>query len=390
MKLVLNRTIKCLMVIAFISSSMIMVAGSNKTYDGTVIEIAEEEDGAYKTSSYLKYPNAVGNWILWVIQPGVFVKQGTKLVHADTTYIDVNIKICKAKLAAQALILKYAKRDMERQHALQKTKSVSEKAKEDAEIAFYNAQINYELASQALQDANWDKIFADIPAPYDCYIDKVYTKPGTISDIDYPIMKIMRLSPLYIDVRLDRDLAKKIYDQKVGVSVYPMDSDKPVGVYNEKIIITDGGVRLPVTNYILDDFEDKSLPIIRDVGYVATFKSGDPSAITGDLGILDNSLYKDKDGKEYVWKAVGQKGLQPGKTIASSFPVEKIYINKTGKEREGFDGKLHEVTGTEKLQVNDILLHGASETLKDGEKVMYKKRACLFWPGDKVKVTLSE
>ena len=75
MKLVLNRTIKCLMVIAFISSSMIMVAGSNKTYDGTVIEIAEEEDGAYKTSSYLKYPNAVGNWILWVIQPGVFVNR---------------------------------------------------------------------------------------------------------------------------------------------------------------------------------------------------------------------------------------------------------------------------------------------------------------------------
>ena len=245
MKFIFGRTIKCLVIFLFMSSSMTLFAAPSKSYDGKVIEIAEEEAGAYKTSSYLKYPNAIGNWILWVIQPGVFVKQGTKLVHADTTYIDVNIKITKAKLEAQDLILKYAKRDKERQSKLEKTKSVSVKQKEDSEMAYNSAKIQYELAKQAVENANWDKIFADIPAPYDCYIDKVYTKPGTISDIDYPIMKIMRLSPLYIDVKLDRELAKRIYDQKVGASVYPMGVDKPVGIYNDKVILTKDGIRLP-------------------------------------------------------------------------------------------------------------------------------------------------
>ncbi len=76
--------------------------------------------------------------------------------------------------------------------------------------------------------------------------------------------------------------------------------------------------------------------------------------------------------------------------MANSFSAEKIYVNLTGKNREGFDGKLYEVTNTEKLHVNDILLHEVPENLKDGDKVAYKKRACLFWPGDKVKVVLSE
>jgi len=389
MKFLSRRTIKCLIFLAFIFSSIALHASTSKTYDGTVVEIAEEEDGAYKTSSYLKYPNAIGNWILWVIQPGIFVKQGTKLVHADTTYIDVNINITKTKLAAQELILKYAKRDMARQDKLAKGKSVSIKQKEDAEMAYYNAKIQYELAKQAAENANWDKIFADIPAPYDCYIDKVYTKPGTISDIDYPIMKIMRLSPLYIHVKLDRTLAKKVYDQEVGVSVYPMGKDKPVGIYNEKAVITEDGVRLPVANYVIDDFENKTLPVIRSVSYISTYKAGNPSMKTKELGILEHSFYTDDKGT-YVWKAVGHKALQPGKIMPKEFSIKKIYVNKSKEQREGFDGKLFKVVGNDDLQVNDILLEQVPDNLKSGDKVQYRKRTCLFWPGDKVKVTLHE
>ena len=391
MKFISSKTIKCLVCVLVISSSLTLFAADlKKSYEGTVIELSEEEEGAYKTSGYLKYPNAIGNWILWVIQPGVFVKEGTNLVHADVTYIDVNIKICKAKLAAQELVLKYARRDMERNKKLEGTKSVSEKAMEDSEVAFYNAQIAYELASKDLQNANWDLIFADIPAPYDCYIDKVYTKPGTISDIDYPIMKIMRLSPLYIDVKLDRALAKRIYDQKVGSSVYPMGSDKAVGIYNEKVVLTEDGVRLPVRNYILGDFKDKSLPLVRDIAYVSTYKAGESSDTTKDLGILEHAIYKDKDGKrEYVWKAVGQKALQPGKVITPEFTVEKVYVDKTKTKRVGADGDLYKIT-SDKLQVNDILVTRAPDGLKTGDKVMYRKRVCLFWPGDKVKVVFSE
>jgi hypothetical protein len=391
MKFISSKTIKCLMIFAFISSSLPLLAASGKSYDGTVVEFSSVEEGSsYQNSAYLKYPNAIGAWILWVIQPGVFVKEGTKLCTSDTTYIDVNIRICKLKLESQELILKYAKRDMDRQNELAKTKSVSKKTMEDSEVAFYSAQIAYQLASQDLENANWDKKFADLVAPYDCYIDQVFTRPGTISDIDYPVLKIIRLSPLYVEVKLDRDLAKKIYDQKVGVSVYPMGIDKPVGIFNAKAIITDDGIKLPVVNYLLDNPE--KLPVIQSLGYAGPFKAGVSPFSTEEveLGILEYLIYKDDDKREYVWKAVGQKALEPGKVIANEFSIEKVYVEKTGVKREGLDGKLYQLKKTDKLQVNDILLAKVSENLKTGDKVMFKRKTTLFWPGDKVKVILSE
>jgi hypothetical protein len=393
MKFLSSKTIKCLVCVCIISSGLTLLAGDlKKSYEGTVVEFSSVEEGSsYTNSSYLKYPNAIGAWILWVIQPGVFVKEGTKLCTSDTTYIDVNIRICKLKLKSQELILKFAKRDMDRQHELAKTKSVSEKAMEDAETTYYNAQISYQLASQDLENADWDKKFADLVAPYDCYIDQVFTRPGTISDIDYPVLKIIRLSPLYVEVKLDRDLAKKIYDQKVGVSVYPMGSDKPVGIFNAKAVITDDGVKLPVINYLLDNPE--KLPVIQSLGYAGPFKAGVSPFTTEkvELGILEYLIYKDKDGKrEYVWKAVGQKALEPGKVIANEFSIEKVYVEKTGEKREGLDGKLYQLKKTDKLQINDIVLAKVPENLKTGDKVMFKRKTTLFWPGDKVKVVLNE
>ena len=387
MKFISNKHIKHLMILALISSSLTFAFAADKTFSGKVIEISEEEDGDLKTTSYLKYPNAVGNWILWVIQPGVFVKEGTKLVHADTTYIDVNVKICEEKLKAQELILKYTKRDMDRQHKLEETKSVSEQTREQSEIAYYNAQIQYEIASQNLQNAKWDKIFADITAPYDCFIDKVYTKPGTISDIDYPILKIIRVSPLYIHVKMDRELAKKIYNQQVGVSVYPMDSDKAVGIFNEKVLITEEGIKMPVYNYLLNNFKE-GIPVVHQVSYVASYQACDPDLKTKDLGILEHSIYKDEKGS-YVWKAVGQTGMVPGKVIAREFPAEKIYVELTGQKREGFDGKLLQVK-SDKLESRDVLLENVPKDLQSGTKVQYARRATLFWPGDTVKVIVHE
>ncbi len=393
MKLISRKTIKYLIFIAFIATSPTLLAVNSKPYEGTVVEFSAVEEGSsYQNSAYLKYPNAIGAWITWVIQPGVFVKEGTKLCTSDTTYIDVNIKICKLKLAAQELVLKYAKRDMDRQHRLAKTKSVSEQTLEQSETTYYNAQIAYQQAKQNMEDANWDKIFADLVAPYDCYIDEVFTRPGTISDIDYPVLKIIRLSPLYVEVKVDRELAKKIYNQKVGVSIYPMGEDKPVGIYNAKAVMTDTGVKLPVVNYILDEAKNTNLPVVQSLGYIAPYKAGiSPfSAKDVNLGILEYLIKKDKDGKEYVWKAVGQKALQPGKVYPDEFTIEKVYIEKTGESRTAIDGKLHEIKKTDKLETLDIVLDKVPDNLKSGDKVIFKRKTTLFWPGDKVKVIFSE
>jgi hypothetical protein len=394
MKFISNSTVKCLIIIVFISSSLPLLSSTEYTYEGKVIEITEEEETGWnakdlKTSSYLKFPDSNSKWITWIIQPGVFVKEGTKLVESDHTYKILNLEIAKKEKKLKQIILEQTKTDMERYQKLLKTSTVSEKAKEEAEKTYYTALENYKLAEQNLIHADTDLVFCDIGAPYDCYVDKVYLKPKSVCDIDYPIMKLIRLSPLYVDVKMDRSLAKKIYDRKIGVSVFPMGSTKPVGVYSEKIVITEDGVRLPVKNYIIDDFNKKNMPLIHEVEYVSAFESDDPNIKTDELGILENSLYKDSKGT-YVWKAVGQKASQPGKTIDETFPVEKIYVDKTDVKREGIDGKLCKITNADKLDINDILIKHAPEELKDGDKVMYKRQSCLFWPEDTVKVVLNK
>ncbi|MCF7790375.1 MAG: hypothetical protein K9M56_00110 [Victivallales bacterium] len=312
-------------ILTLLAFNIQLFSGEKKELEGLVTQFTNKPgDGSLGTTSYLKYVSDAGSWILWVKQPGIFVKEGTKLVHADTTYIDINIRVCKAKLNAQKVVLEYAKNDMNRQRKLALKKTVSTKEYELAKINYYEKKVLYEQAKQALENALWDKKFADIPAPYDCYIEEVYTQPGTISDIDYPIMKLLRISPLAVDLKVNRVLAKKIYNNKVGVSVYPMGQNEPVGIYNEKVVLTNKGIRLPVANHILDNVKE-NLPVINRVSYVADFHVVDPN--NAGLGILNHSFYEDNKGT-YVWKAIGQKTLVPGKTIDNTFTVKKNICKK--------------------------------------------------------------
>ena len=395
MKSISRMTVKYFIFIIFISSGVSLFSAQENVYEGKVIEMTEEEQTGWdssdlKTSAYLKFPDTNSKWITWVIQPGVFVKEGVKLVKSDATYKNLEVKIAEFEKKIKTIILDQAKKDMERYRQLAATATVSVKDKERVEAVYYEALEEYKLAEQGLIHAETDVMFCDIPAPYDCYVDKVYLKPKSVCDIDYPILKLIRLSPLFVEVKLDRSTAKKIYDQKLGVSIYPLNSDKAVGIFNEKIVMVDDGIRLPVKNYIIDDYENEGMPLVTEVGYVSAFDIGSKLSITTkEKGILENLLYKDDKGT-YVWKAVGQKALIPGKVINSEFDVKKVYIEKTGLQKEGFDGKMCQIKDTDKLQINDILIKHAPKDIKDGEKVLYKKKRCLFWPGDNVKVVLNE
>ena len=388
MKFVYSVSIRYLLCFIFIVTGTALLAEIKKEYEGRVIEIAEEDGrGALKTSAYLKYPGKAGAWVLWIIQPGTYVKEGTLLVHTDPTFVLIDIEKAKARVHAQSLILKEAKSNMLRSRDLIKKDGVSVEELENSEKNYYNTMLSYQYAEKDLKKSELDLEYVDIKAPYDCFIEKVYAKVASSSNIDFPVLKILRLSPLYIDVKLDRTLAKKIYDMEVGVSVYPTNSDGPVGIFNENVKITEDGIRLPVRNYQIEDSNNKGMKIIHDVSYVMSYVTEKTDG-EGGFGILESLFYEDDKGT-YIWKAVGQKTLRPGKIIESEFPVEKVYIEKTDEKKEGFDGKLYQIKENNKLQLNDVLIKNAPKTLKDGEKVLYKKIEFLFWPGDTVKVILN-
>jgi hypothetical protein len=367
---------------------------STKVLTGIVREFSEEakENSVLKTAAYLKFPvktkDSLGNWVDWVIQPGIFVKEGTIIARSDPDYTTASFKILKNQEKIQRLILKEAKKHRERCVKLTKTGGViSEKEKEDADITYYNALKEHESVRLDLELVRRNMKYLDLKAPYDCYIDKVYARPGALSDEDYPVLKMLRLSPLYIDIKIDRSTAKKILRREIGISVYPMDSFKPVGIYNDKVIMTPDGILMPVRNYMLDETENYNLPIVNNLEYVVPYNAIDYRKEKTSIAVFENSVHYDEKG-DYVWKADGQKAAQPGIFKDSEFTLTKVYIEKTGQKKTSIDGYLLEIEKNKKLKANDVLAKTIPEGLKPGDKVKYVKKTCLFWPDDEVKVEL--
>ena len=367
---------------------------NTKILTGIVREFSEEikEDSSLKTTAYLKFPviskDSLGTYVDWVIQPGIFVKEGTEIARSDPDYITASFKILKNQKKIQKIILEEAEKHRERCKKLVNSGGViSEKEKEDADIDYYNAFKEYESVCLDLELVRRDMKYLVLKAPYSCYIDKVYARPGALTNEDYPVLKMIRLSPLYVDIKIDRSTAKKILKREIGVSVYPMDREKPVGVFSDKVIMTSDGVSMPVRNYILDETENDNLPVVNNLEYVVPYNFSDCREENNPIAVFENSVYHDEKG-DYVWKAEGIKAAQPGKTKDNEFNLIKVYIKKTGIEKTSFDGFLLEIEENKKLKVDDVLAKAVPEGVKSGDKVKYVKKMCLFWPDDEVKVEL--
>ena len=367
---------------------------STKSLTGTVREFSEEvkEDSGLKTTSYLKFlaktKDALGVHVDWVIQPGIFVKEGTIIARSNPDYTVASYKILLNQEKIQKVILEEAKKHRERCNKLSQTGGViSEKENEDADIDYYNAFKEYEAVRLDLELKRRDMKYLNLKAPYDGYIDKVYARPGTLCDEDYPVLKMLRLSPLYIDIKIDRSMAKKIQKREIGVSVYPMDSDEPVGVYYDKALLTSDGISMPVRNYILDETENHNLPVINDLEYVVSYNPNKCRKGKNSIAVYQSSIHKDEKGY-YVWKADGVKAAQSGIFQDNECTLKKVYIEKTGEKKTGFDGYLIELEKNKNLKTDDVLTKNVPEGVKSGDKVKYVKKMCLFWPNDEVKVEL--
>jgi RND family efflux transporter MFP subunit len=366
-----------------------------KTDKGIVCEIIE-----HSLTSHIKFPPDFYADITWVVAPGTYVKgpiydkngkkvrKGDLLAKCDPRHFQAKFDAAEGVLNGAKGDLKDARIDYDRQKKLVATKTISEKDRDEAEATLYRALGAYKSASAELELAKIKLGYCQLEAPFDGFISEVYITRGGWSNIDYPVARLDRLCPLYVDVKIDREIAKKIVNQELSVTIKVKGIDKEIGAYNSRIELSDTGLRIPVDNYIIPidkELEGKTVvsevvPVIRfDLRYKAN----------KELAIWPKCIFKDSKGS-YVWKAVGQKTMQPGKTIDKKFKVEKVYVVPANEFRESISGQMQKLQDPGSLQQYDCLLANEPKDLKDGDEVYYNIIQTLFWPGDEVEIIIKQ
>ena len=340
----------------------------------------------------------------WVIEPGTFVqgpiidtkgntiRKGDVLIECDPRFYEYQLDAAKGDVLSAKGTLKDAKLNYERCKKLVATsKVISERERDEAEAALFTAQGEYKRTLSAEKHAQYMVGLCTIRAPFDGFVDQVFVIPGSMNNLDLPsyesAVSLRKLSPLFLELDVDRETAGKIRKQEIALSVYSANTGEAVGIMNSRVLFTENGIRVPIVNSVINVDEKSKLPIVHNVNAIFKFSKRDDSS--GPLAVPVTSLHNDEKG-EFVWHAVDQKIMEPGKAIAKEFNVKKVYVKTADELKNVYGPQLQKLLDTGGLEVNDVLLDGIiPEGLKDNDKVIYDVIECLFWPGDEVKVVLN-
>jgi hypothetical protein len=187
---------------------------------------------------------------------------------------------------------------------------------------------------------------------------------------------------------MDRKTAKGIKNN-TPVKIYPLNSDDPQGIIYGSTVLTDDGIEFVTANYPVVNgttvIKDTTHRIIRSWFPVVKFYVDQKPDV---LAVSSGSLIKDGD-KFFVWKAKGQKTMQPDKAIDSYFQIEKVYVKPLDllRDVDSFEKKIA-LGDKGSLELFDIVMGDPPEGLTEGETVLYPEGSYLLMPGDPVKVVV--
>ncbi|HJO94391.1 MAG TPA: hypothetical protein QF753_13405 [Victivallales bacterium] len=363
------------------------------SYDGTVREYAKpgpQSDIRFGLDGF-------NGLVTWIIPAGSFVRgpiynsrgeiirQGDVLIRADTRFYEHDVKVKEAEMEAVKADVSYTKVNCERYKKLAMLNSVSKKAYDLALADYLKAKAHLISTESELEYSKLLLSECTIYAPYSGYVQEVFTRVGSWCNVDYPGLRLMRLSPLFVDVKMSRNLAKAIINDDFSVTVFTDDSKNKTGVNNSKMSLIENGIRIPVKNYLKSEIQKPNAKnVIYDYSYISKFTPSDTK-----LSVPVDCLYKNSDGKYYVWQALDQKSMQPEKNLDPVFKIKKISVVPADKFRNTpMSGWMQQLEVSGSLERNDIIIKNPPEGLKDGDTVTYRRYDTLFWPGDKVKVLL--
>jgi len=224
-------------------------------------------------------------------------------------------------------------------------------------------------------------------APYEGIVLKVLLASGMAAGQPETIV-IEQLNPIGVEVVMPRKEAEKI-NSTVGVTVYPSIDSNPVGIMYNSSVLTDKGIIFFIENRpLLGNYfnkDGKKIPVARGVKNVLLFHFRKESEV---LSVPVNSIFEDEKGY-YVWLAVGQMNMQPGKALDKIFTVKKEYIVPDNKKRcmMGFI-TYRALLNPGSLKEYNMVLTNPPKHLKENDLVYYHRQRYVFMPGDTVKVEI--
>ena len=372
---------------------------SAKYFYGTVnaLDSVENKFSTWNeyTAGYIKTTRPVGTPVMskQTDMAGNFVNVDSKLAQIDGAPYKNMLRAAKATKKHALAQLKNAETEYIRYKKLQKSGAVSKQLFDEMEKNYYSAKANYIEAENQELIAKVNLAACHLGSAYNGIVDKTPLLPGTLTDIYHSMMTVKIMSPIGIDIKLNKTLAKRICNQDL-IKVYPLNSDKPVSTFNELSHVTNDGLRTVVDNYLIPinaPKESGKYPVIEGYWgpslYVSRFNSMLEKKTP--LAVPVQSLHKDNKGY-YVWRGKGQKVFQPNSLIANKFQVEKVYV-EAGKLKTLINGVSTEyqvLKNPGKLKEYDFLLGRIPKGLKNNQTVVFKKYRFLFNPGEKVKIEI--
>lgn len=319
---------------------------------------------------------------------GKVVHQGDLLAKQDTEIPENNLKLAEVKRKEADITLIEKEQTYLRDKKLFEKKAVSTKQFLESQLIYETALFDKQKARLEVERCKRILDACYYHAPFNGVVVEVYQLAGAAVDVAHRVLKVSAVSPIKVSVKLPEDITQQL-DLTTQALIYPVDSLTPVlGWFDERSLRAGtlecfvDNPRLPVGE--LTDAE-KKLPAVDNLSVISPEKlQWNPSLFWID----QSALKKDKDGY-FVWKLKGLKATDIRKQLKRTNTVEKVQVN--ARDLEIFRG-VYRLRGIEKnprLEVDDILVGTIPDTVKDGERVVYRAARRMFRPGEQVMVVLS-
>jgi hypothetical protein len=396
--------IKVILCCSLLLSSGTITAGSkvdlslSTTYTGIVTALSTVDiyggfDNEFKgLITYTPLPGTLFKGPILDLK-GKTIRQGSILIKMDTTYRDAQVKQAAAAVAKDNAALDSLKTKYGRYIKIHEAKkgAISEQDYLEAKNNYLQAVAQLEADKAALILAKKLRTICTYYARFDGIVDEVSFPGGYIGNFGVsPTLKVSQLVPIAINIKMSREEAAAV-NITTPISVYPIDSNKTLGVYRGHGRLLKDGLQIILTNYITTP-ETKKLSNGKVVPVISHISSVVPFNLEDDLdyiGINKECIGKDAKGV-FVYKVKEQKTAQPGKGLNHEMNIEKVYVT-LGNEVNPIEPSVQYVSLKNKgsLKANDIIINTSEfSKLKNSSTVYYSMKRYLFMPGDPVRVVI--
>jgi len=318
---------------------------------------------------------------------GSIVHEGDLLAKQDTGIPENDLRLAEIRVKEAEITLVEKKETYLRDKRLYEKKAVSTKQ-------FLESQLIYETALFAKEKAELEvkrcKRVLDAcysRAPFNGVVEEVYQVAGAAVDVAHKVLKVSAVSPIKVTVKLPEDVTRHL-DQTIRILIWPVDSLTPVqGWFDDRGIRTGrliSYVENPLNPLCELTPEERNLPQIDNLSVVTSEKL----QWKPDMIWISFQALKQDDKGYYVWKLKGVKALDLKTPLHRVNVLEKVRVKAS--ELEIFRG-IYRLRGIEQgsgVDIHDVLAVDVPDSVKNGDRAVYRTTRRLFRPGERVNVVL--